>query len=141
MTPRRTAFAALAIATFAVIAAPASASGAGIYPPDGSCTVSPTTTSASGKVIFECVEGTFSASEPVTVTVTGESGQDAEIGMIRTAISTASAVVGSEAPLRSIPRQPSTGFANAGSSSPTVGSMDLPISKPPALRGWRRRTR
>ncbi len=78
------------------VAAPA-ASASTIYPPSGSCTTSPTTTQAGGTVSFECAAETFSSEEAVTITVTGENGAAAEIGMVRFAITTATGAAESEA--------------------------------------------
>ena len=101
-TPRRAAPAAslaavAALATFAVLGAPAAAQASTIYPPSGACTASPATTQPGSTIGFECAAGTFSGDESVTVTVTGENGAAATIGMVRFAISTASEVVTSEA--------------------------------------------
>ncbi|MGK3953976.1 cell wall protein [Microbacterium sp. I2] len=101
-TPRRAAPAAslaavVALATFAVLGAPAAAQASTIYPPSGACTASPATTQPGSTIGFECAAGTFSGDESVTVTVTGENGAGATIGMVRFAISTASEVVTSEA--------------------------------------------
>ncbi|MEU1971718.1 cell wall protein [Microbacterium sp. NPDC019599] len=61
-----------------------------IYPPSGSCTTSPATIAPGGTLSFQCAAATFSADEDVTITVTGENGGGAVIGMIKLAISTAS---------------------------------------------------
>lgn len=92
----RTAIFAATIAAASALALPAAAQ-ATIYPPSGSCTVSPTTTTPGGTVTFECVAETFSSSENVTITVTGENGSATEIGMVHFAISTASGSAVSEA--------------------------------------------
>jgi LPXTG-motif cell wall-anchored protein len=86
-----------AVAGVLAFAVPTAAQASTIYPPTGSCTVDPTTTSAGGTVQFECAESTFSSDEPVTITITGESGADASIGMVRTAITTASGDATSQA--------------------------------------------
>ncbi|MDE0545351.1 cell wall protein [Microbacterium sp. C7(2022)] len=86
-----------ALAGAFTLAGPAVAQASTIYPPAGSCTATPTTTSAGGTVQFECAEGTFSGDEEVTITVTGENGGSATIGMVRTAISTVSDTAPSEA--------------------------------------------
>jgi len=86
-----------ALALGAVVAVPAAASASTIYPPTESCTTTPAATQAGGTIAFECAAETFSADEPVTITVTGENGADARIGMVRLAISTASSIVRSEA--------------------------------------------
>jgi hypothetical protein len=88
--PVRTVLAASAIAALAVLAVPSAASANAIYPPSGSCTVSPATPAAGETVRFQCSAETFSPNEPVTITVTGENGAGASIGMIKFAISTAS---------------------------------------------------
>jgi LPXTG-motif cell wall-anchored protein len=90
-----TAAAFVVIAALLATASPAAAST--IYPPSGACTVSPTTAAASETLSFRCEAGTFSASEVVTITVTGNSGADAEIGMVRTAVSTANGRATSDA--------------------------------------------
>ncbi|WP_194397509.1 cell wall protein [Microbacterium atlanticum] len=76
---------------------PTAASASPIYPPSDSCTTSPASVEAGGTVAFECAEATFSGDESVTITVTGENGADARIGMVRFDISTASEIVTSEA--------------------------------------------
>lgn len=78
------------IAGAAALAAPA-AHASTIYPPTGSCIVDPTTTAPGGTVTFSCVAETFSPEERVTVTVTGENGAAAQLGFVRTAITTSSA--------------------------------------------------
>ena len=86
--PRAALVATLALG--AVIAVPAAASASTIYPPSGSCTTTPATAQAGGTIVFACAAETFSSDESVTITVTGENGADASIGMVRFAISTAS---------------------------------------------------
>jgi LPXTG-motif cell wall-anchored protein len=78
------------IVVAAVLALPVAAQASDIYPPSGSCTVSPSTIAPGGSVTFSCVAGTFSEDETVTITVTGENGAAASIGMLRFAITTAS---------------------------------------------------
>lgn len=73
------------------------ASASTIYPPSGSCTALPTTVQAGGTIAFECAAETFSSDEAVTITVTGENGSTAQIGMVRLAISTATGSAVSEA--------------------------------------------
>jgi LPXTG-motif cell wall-anchored protein len=85
----RTALAAT-LALGAVFAVPVAASASTIYPPSGSCTATPTTAQAGGTIAFECAAETFSPDEDVTITVTGENGAAARIGMVRFAITTAS---------------------------------------------------
>lgn len=68
-----------------------------IYPPSGSCTASPATVDPGGLFRFQCAPGTFSSSEQITITVTGENGAAADIGMIRFAITTASGTTTSDA--------------------------------------------
>ena len=89
------AVAATAVAAFVVAAVmllgPATAAHAEtIYPPSGSCTANPTTVTPGSTVKFQCAADTFSASEDVTITVSGENGSGATIGMLKFAISTAS---------------------------------------------------
>ena len=86
----RTALAVSALVAVSALAVPTAAQASTIYPPSGSCTVSPATTTAGGTVNFQCEPETFSSNESVTITVTGENGADATIGMIKFAISTAS---------------------------------------------------
>lgn len=87
----RTGLIAGAVALGAVLA-PTAAHASTIYPPTGSCTASPTTTTPGGTITFACVAETFSSDETVTITVTGENGAGASIGMVRFAISTESAM-------------------------------------------------
>ena len=85
------------IAAASALALPLPAQASSIYPPSGSCTVSPTTVAAGGTVGFQCAPATFSGNESVTITVTGENGGAAEIGMVAFAITTASGSATSEA--------------------------------------------
>ncbi|MFK4807819.1 LPXTG cell wall anchor domain-containing protein [Microbacterium sp. ZW CA_36] len=78
------------LALGAVIAVPTAASASTIYPPSGSCTTTPATAQAGGTIVFACAAETFSSDETVTITVTGENGAGASIGMVRFAITTAS---------------------------------------------------
>ncbi|KAF2414812.1 cell wall protein [Microbacterium sp. B35-04] len=93
--PRAALAATLALA--AIVATPAAAGASTIYPPSGSCTASPTTTQAGGTIAFACEAETFSPDESLTITVTGENGADASIGMVRFAITTASGTATSAA--------------------------------------------
>jgi len=86
----RTALAISALVAASALALPAAAQASTIYPPSGSCTVSPTTAAPGATVQFRCADETFSSTEPVTITVTGENGADTAIGMIKFAITTAS---------------------------------------------------
>jgi len=81
---------AFVVAALAVLAAAPAAHAATIYPPNGSCTSNPATTTPGSSVKFQCAAETFSATEDVTITVTGENGAGATIGMLKFAISTAS---------------------------------------------------
>ena len=125
-TARRTALVA-ALATFAILGAPAAAQASTIYPPSGACTTSPATAQPGASIAFECAAGTFSSSETVTVTVTGENGAAASIGMVRFAITTASEVVtstanGSLAPLSiTLPPNASGTYNIAAISSTSAG--------------------
>ncbi|MCP2638094.1 cell wall protein [Microbacterium sp. HD4P20] len=110
-TARRAALVA-AVATLAVFGAPAAAQASTIYPPSGACTTSPATAEPGSTIAFECAAGTFSGNESVTVTITGENGAAATIGMVRFAITTASEVVSSGAD-GSLPRVGITMPANA----------------------------
>ena len=71
--------------------------GGSIYPPTGSCTASPAAVTAGGTIEFACDSGSFAADETVAITVTGENGAAATIGMVRTAITTASGEARSDA--------------------------------------------
>ncbi|MFT4307221.1 MAG: cell wall protein [Microbacterium sp.] len=93
--PRTTIFAAVLSAAL-VLSAPA-AYAATIYPPTGSCALSSTTATPGGSVVLSCQAATFSADETVTITVSGENGSGATIGMVKTAVSTASGTATSAA--------------------------------------------
>lgn len=93
--PRTALVATLALG--ALIAAPGAASASTIYPPSGSCTATPTTAQANSTISFACAAETFSADETITITVTGENGAGARIGMVRFAITTASDTARSDA--------------------------------------------
>lgn len=86
----RTASIAAALIGAATLGLPAAASASSIYPPTDACSVDPTTMTAGGTVAFSCSEGTFAASEPVTVTITGENGAAATFGFVHFAITTGS---------------------------------------------------
>ncbi|MGZ0711735.1 cell wall protein (plasmid) [Coraliomargarita sp. W4R53] len=94
-----------ALAGAFALAAPMAAQASTIYPPAGSCSASPITTSAGGTLEFSCAAGTFSAAEPLTITVTGENGSEVAIGMVRAAITTvsANATSGADGSLASTP--------------------------------------
>lgn len=94
LTRRAALVAALAVA--ATLGAPAAAQASTIYPPSGSCTTTPAAVQAGGTIAFGCAAGTFSGDEAVTITVTGENGANAAIGMLRFAITTASEIVQSQ---------------------------------------------
>lgn len=100
---RRTASALALTAT--LIAAPVAASASTIYPPTGACTTTPAAVEPGGTLQFACEAATFSSNETVTITVTGENGAGARIGMVRFAITTASGTAESSADgsLRSVP--------------------------------------
>jgi len=90
---RRTAVtAASAALAVALLSAPVGASASTIYPPSGSCTTTPSTFTAGGTVEFACSEGTFSADEQVTITVTGENGANVRFAHAKFAVSTGSTV-------------------------------------------------
>lgn len=61
-----------------------------IYPPSDSCTTTPATFGPGESTTFACKPDTFSSSETVTVTVTGENGRDVTFGMVRFAVTTSS---------------------------------------------------
>ena len=86
----RSALLATTVAVAVVLAAPVAAAASTLYPPSGSCTVSPSTPTAGGSFAFSCADATFGADEPVRITVTGESGEDVDFGFVRFAISTGS---------------------------------------------------
>lgn len=81
----------------AVLALPAAAQAATIYPPSDSCAISPATIVPGGTLQFSCGAATFSANETVTITVTGENGAAARIAMVKFAVSTASGTTTSDA--------------------------------------------
>ncbi|MCR2763274.1 cell wall protein [Microbacterium sp. zg.B48] len=110
--PVRTLLTASAFAALVALALPSAASANAIYPPSGSCTVSPATASAGETLRFQCAAETFSPDEPVTITVTGENGSGASIGMIKFAISTASGTARSTE-IGSLPAVPITLPSNA----------------------------
>jgi len=89
------AVAAFVVAAILVLAGGAAAHANTIYPPSGSCTANPVTTTPGSTVKFQCAPETFSANEDVIITVTGENGGASEIGMVRLSISTASGHAGS----------------------------------------------
>lgn len=86
----RSILAATAVAAAVVFATPAVAQASTIYPPSGSCTTSPPTVTPGSTTTFACKAETFSPGDDVTITVTGENGSDAVIGMVKLAPSTAS---------------------------------------------------
>lgn len=90
MNPLRRLSIAATIAALAIVSVPTAANASTIYPPSGSCTTSPATVTPGGTSTLACDAGAFSANEAVTVTVTGEDGADARIGMMKFASSTAS---------------------------------------------------
>lgn len=92
----RTAFSAASLAAVLAFGAPVAAQASTIYPPSGSCTVSPATVAPGESTTFRCAADTFSGDEDVTITVTGENAASASIGMLRMAITTASGHVTSE---------------------------------------------
>ncbi|SCY47523.1 hypothetical protein SAMN05216488_1961 [Microbacterium sp. LKL04] len=77
--------------------APAVASASTIYPPVDACSSDAAGAGPGDTISFSCDARTFAPNETVTVTVTGENGAGARFAMIRTAISTASAVFESDA--------------------------------------------
>lgn len=94
----RTARAAFALALVAAfVGLPTAAQASSIYPPTGSCTVSPAAITPGASLQFSCAANTFAANETVTITITGENGQGAAIGAVKFAISTASGTVRSTA--------------------------------------------
>ncbi|MEV8268553.1 cell wall protein [Microbacterium sp. NPDC076911] len=85
------------LAASLTVAAPLAAQASTIYPPAESCTTATGTVQAGGGFQFGCNDATFSPNESVTITVTGENGAGATIGMVRTAVTTASGQVTSDA--------------------------------------------
>jgi hypothetical protein len=75
-------------AMFAV--APTAASAASLYPPVDACTTGGDGFSPGSTVGFECEAGTFTPNEPITITVTGERGDQATFAIVRADITTAS---------------------------------------------------
>lgn len=124
MNTARTTWAAAVVAAAMLLGAPAAASASTIYPPSDACTTSPATITPGGVIAFSCGAATFSSNETVTITVTGENGSAAQIGMVRFAISTASGTAqsGADGSLGPIPiTLPSnaSGTYNIAAVSPT----------------------
>ena len=88
---------ALAIGMAVVVGAPAAAQASTIYPPVDACSTSSATAQAGQAIEFSCTSGTFGASEPITITVTGENGEGATFAVVRFAISTGSTTRTSDA--------------------------------------------
>ncbi|MFJ6651226.1 cell wall protein [Microbacterium sp. NPDC091313] len=82
--PRVALIAALAVG--AMLATPAVASA---YPADDSARVSQAVIEPGGTVTLTVADGTFTAGEQATITVTGENGAGAAFAMVRAAVSTA----------------------------------------------------
>ncbi len=116
---------------------PASVEANVIYPPSGSCTASPATLDPGDLFRFQCAPGTFSSSESVTITVTGENGAAADIGMVRFAITTASGSTtsdldGSIAPVEiTLPEDASGTYNIAAVSSTSAGGTAAVTVTPP----------
>ncbi len=90
MTHRvRTIAVAVLLALFSV-SAPAAAQASSIYPPVDACGTTPAAVSLGEPFTLDCGEGTFSANETVTVTITGENAASSKVGAVRFAISTLS---------------------------------------------------
>lgn len=81
---------AVALAALTTLMLPTAATASTIYPPVGACSIEPAAITAGGTVVLECDDNTFSSNETVTITVTGENGAAATIGMVKFAITTAS---------------------------------------------------
>ena len=97
---RITAVAALVAAS--ALALPVAAQAAPpIYPPSNACSVVPTVTTPGATVTFNCVNGTFSPSEFVTVTVEGNTG--ANVGFIKFAVTSAGSTTASSGGGISVP--------------------------------------
>lgn len=132
----RTLAKALAVSSLVAVSAlavPVAANAGTIYPPSGSCTVTPATTAAGGTVQFGCVADTFSADETVTITVSGENGSGAAIGFVKFAVSTASGTVssGADGSLGPVPiKLPSdaSGTYNIAAVSPTSAGSTATVT-------------
>ncbi|MFF2633304.1 cell wall protein [Microbacterium sp. NPDC058021] len=93
MTRRLTQTIAISVlAAGAALALPAAASASAIYPPADACAVSVATAAAGETIDFRCADGTFSANETVTITITGENGVGSTFGpaFVKFALSTGS---------------------------------------------------
>ncbi|MDJ1114435.1 cell wall protein [Microbacterium dauci] len=75
-----------------LVAAPAAASAATLYPPVDACTTGSDDFSPGSTVGFDCEAGTFTPGERITITVTGERGDQVTFATVRTDITTASVV-------------------------------------------------
>lgn len=67
----------------------AGAAQASIYPPSDSIVASSTTVQSGGSVRISAKSGTFAATEPLTITTTGENGRQVQYGIVRLENSTA----------------------------------------------------
>lgn len=124
---------AAALTAAILFAAPVAASASTIYPPSDACTATPATVTAGGVTAFSCGPQTFSADETVTITVTGENGSSAQVGMVRFAISTAhgsaqSAADGSLGPVNITLPSDASGTYNIAAVSPTSAGGAAAVS-------------
>lgn len=124
------------------LAVPTAAHAGTIYPPSDACTTSSPTVAPGGSFTVECAAGTFSADDRVTLTVTGENGSAAAIGMVRFAISTASgfAAAAPDGSLSAVPvsvPDGATGSYNIAVVSPNSvgGTATVTITADGALAG------
>jgi hypothetical protein len=95
---RITAVAALVAASALALPAAAQAS---IYPPSNACSVVPTVITPGATVTFNCVNGTFSPGEFVSVTVEGNT--PADVGFIKFAVTSSGSTTSSAAGAVSVP--------------------------------------
>lgn len=105
---RLTAVAALVAAS--ALALPTAAQADSIYPPSNACSVVPSVVTPGATVTFSCVDGTFSPSEFVSVTVEGATS--VEVGFVKFAV-------------------PSNGSTTSSAS----GSISVPIAFPSNASG------
>jgi hypothetical protein len=98
-TIRMTAVAALVAAS--ALALPAAAQADTIYPPSNACSVVPTVITPGATVTFNCVNGTFSPGEFVSVTVEGNT--NASVGFLKFAVTSSGSTTSSAAGAISVP--------------------------------------
>jgi hypothetical protein len=96
---RMTAVAALVAAS--ALALPTAAQADTIYPPSNACSVVPTVITPGATVTFNCVNGTFSPGEFVSVTVEGNT--NASVGFLKFAVTSSGSTTSSAAGAISVP--------------------------------------